>query len=82
MWNYEHAIFSTSSPISIWNLYQDISKWSKWDNEIIEAHLEGPFTTGSIGTLRVLNQKTNNFILKEVKENQRFTNVRKVKTND
>lgn len=75
MWNYEHAIFTTSSPISIWNLYQDISKWSKWDDEIIEAHLDGPFTTGSIGSLTVLNQKSGTFTLKEVKENQSFTNV-------
>ena len=46
MWNYEHTVFTTSTPISIWNLYQDISKWSKWDDEIIEAHLDGHLQRG------------------------------------
>ncbi|MBY0595935.1 SRPBCC family protein [Bacillus bingmayongensis] len=78
MWNYEHTIFTDADPGSIWNLYQNVSEWSKWDNEILKSYLEGSFESGSIGTLTIFNRKPSTFTLTEVKENESFTNVMEI----
>lgn len=51
VWKYEHSIITEAKPESIWALYRNIYDWKKWDKEIIDVMLDGPFEKGGTGYL-------------------------------
>jgi hypothetical protein len=48
----EHTIETHASTAEIWNIWQDVSHWNTWDHGIEFSTLDGPFETGSTGTLK------------------------------
>ncbi|MFE6167461.1 SRPBCC family protein [Viridibacillus arvi] len=75
MWKYEHSIITEATPDSIWELYRNISEWTKWDKDVIDVKLDGPFDKGVTGCMTLTGQEPFLFTLTEVKENEFFSNT-------
>jgi len=67
MWTYEHSIETDASPQSIWSLYSDVPAWPRWDQGLEWVTLDGPFSAGTRGSLKVPNQDALAFRLVEVR---------------
>jgi hypothetical protein len=52
MWTYEHTLETDVAPEAIWRLWADVSSWSRWDDDIEWATLDGSFAVGSRGRLK------------------------------
>jgi hypothetical protein len=52
MWTFEYSHPTTASPEAIWDLWSDVSNWSRWDTDLEEVTLEGDFEAGAKGSLR------------------------------
>ena len=48
----EHTIETTASPEAVWDIWQDVSHWNTWDHGIEYSSIDGPFATGTTGTLK------------------------------
>lgn len=77
MWSYEHTIVTDTSPESIWVHYANVSEWTKWDKDLLESRLNGPFKKGTAGSLTSKFQESIPFVLKEVIINEYFSNLTK-----
>jgi len=85
MWKYKNSIITEATPEAIWKLYNNVDKWKKWDDIILEVKINGPFEEGVTGDLTLLGQEPLLFTLTEVKENKLFNqynNSRTVKHSD
>lgn len=47
-----HSITTIASPQAIWDIWQDVKNWNTWDHGIEYSNIEGPFKTGTKGTLK------------------------------
>jgi len=52
MWTYEHTLETDVAPAAIWRLWADVPGWSRWDDDIEWATLDGSFAVGSRGRLK------------------------------
>lgn len=75
MWKYEYSIITEATPELIWRLYRNVSEWKKWDKDIVDVKIDGPFEKGVTGYLTFMGQKPLLFSLTEVKENEFFSNT-------
>jgi hypothetical protein len=73
MWTYEHSIETAASATAIFRLYSDVSTWPEWDEGLTGVTLDGPFTTGSKGTITPQGQDALPFRLTLVAPDQGFT---------
>ncbi len=48
----KHTVETIASPKAIWQVWQDVSNWKTWDHGIEFSKIDGPFTTGTTGTLK------------------------------
>lgn len=48
----EETVETKASPESIWKIWQDVSQWNTWDHVVESSHLNGPFETRTLGTLK------------------------------
>lgn len=48
----KHTVETTASPLAIWHIWQDVPNWKTWDPGIEYSTLNGPFETGTAGTLK------------------------------
>jgi hypothetical protein len=48
----EHTVETTASAEAIWQIWQDVTNWNKWDHGIEFSTLDGPFQTGTTGILK------------------------------
>ncbi len=48
----EHTVKTTASPSAIWQVWQDVPNWNTWDHGIEFSTINGPFETGTTGTLK------------------------------
>jgi hypothetical protein len=45
--------YDAKAPIeTLWSLYADVARWSRWADDIVWAKLDGPFQAGSSGRIR------------------------------
>ena len=52
MWQTEHRHETTARPEAVWELWEDVPGWPRWDTSLEETTLAGPFEVGVTGTLR------------------------------
>ena len=45
----KHTVETTATPTQIWNVWQDVENWKKWDEEIELSRIDGPFQAGTTG---------------------------------
>lgn len=48
----KHTVETTASPAAIWEIWQDVTNWNTWDHGIEYSTIDGPFETGTTGTLK------------------------------
>jgi hypothetical protein len=46
-WQTEHSIETSAAPERVWAIFQDVSRWKRWNAGIAQIELEGPFATGT-----------------------------------
>ena len=47
----EESIHINTSAETLFNIYQDVSRWNRWDPDTKESFLDGPFAVGATGRL-------------------------------
>lgn len=78
MFEKSYSALSTATPEAIWPLYADVSRWSTWDEAVERTALEGPFASGTRGTLKLRGKAALEFALTEVTPNVSFADETKV----
>lgn len=48
----EYTLETTATKEAIWGIWADVANWNTWDHGIEYSTLNGPFQTGSTGTLK------------------------------
>ena len=61
----------------IYSFWADVKNWSKWNDEIASATLDGEFKEGNFFTLTLKNGQKVKIELLEVKKNKSFTDLTK-----
>jgi len=77
-WTIEHTEYTPASPESIWARWSDVTSWPVWDGGVEHVTLEGPFATGTKGTLKPTGGPKVRFELIEVRPAEGFADVTKL----
>jgi hypothetical protein len=72
VFTYTHAIEADVSADSVWGLYEDVGTWPSWDSEAELITREGPFATGSTGTMKFRGQEPLAYRLAKVEPQREF----------
>jgi len=48
----EHTVETKASAAAIWHVWQDVCNWKTWDHGLKFSQIDGPFKTGTKGTLK------------------------------
>lgn len=73
MWTYEHEVEGKVDLEKLWELYSDVSQWSKWDPSIEKVEMFGPFATGTKCTHHMTGMPPIEVTLTEVTPYKSFT---------
>jgi Polyketide cyclase / dehydrase and lipid transport len=68
----QHSIKTQASPAAIFRLWSQVSSWPRWDDEVVESHLDGPFVKGTTGWLKPKGGPKVRFELLSVEPNVMF----------
>src|SRR5213083_2213969 len=71
-YTYTHAVETDVAAGAIWALYEDVSTWPAWDAQAEEISREGPFATGSTGTMKFVGQEPLAYRLTKVEPLREF----------
>ena len=52
MWSFEYRQETSAQPDAIWRLWSDPPAWPRWDGDLEEVTIDGPFEPGSTGLLK------------------------------
>ncbi|QKF92623.1 polyketide cyclase [Campylobacter sp. CCUG 57310] len=63
-----------ASKEKIWSFYLDTNKWFEWENNLENMALNGKFSTGSTGIMKLKEMPEIKFILTKVEPNKEFWN--------
>jgi polyketide cyclase/dehydrase/lipid transport protein len=72
LFTYTHSIETDVPAEAIWALYEDVTTWPSWDAEAELITRDGPFETGSTGTMKFKGQEPLGYRLAHVDENRCF----------
>ena len=48
----KNSVETKASPKAIWAVWKDVANWNTWDHGIEFSSINGPFKTGTTGTLK------------------------------
>lgn len=69
----EHSILVNAAPERLFSLYADVLNWNRWDPDTKVASIDGPFQTGTRGSLTPTKGNTVPMLLTSVVPNSSFT---------
>jgi Polyketide cyclase / dehydrase and lipid transport len=69
---YTRSVETDVSPTAIWSLYEDVETWPRWDAQAERVTRDGPFATGSSGTLKFRGQDPLHYRLTKVEPLREF----------
>jgi hypothetical protein len=69
---YSHSVDADIAPEAIWSLYEDLETWPLWDADIVGVTRDGPFATGTTGSLTFRGQEPLSYRLAEVQPLRSF----------
>lgn len=72
MYTFEETLTAPADAAKIWELYSDVSRWPDWNEAINSVSLDGPFASGSSGSIQVLIAPPLGFTLENVEAGERF----------
>jgi uncharacterized protein YndB with AHSA1/START domain len=75
---FAHAVITRATPEALWRLYADPTTWPRWDPDAEQITLDGPFATGSTGTMKFTGQDPLTYVLEDVEPHRAFTDVTSV----
>src|SRR5690348_6777799 len=78
MFCFSHSIETAATPAALWALYADPDTWPTWDPDAERVTLDGPFATGSGGTMKFTGQDPLTYVLEDVEHERRFVDVTSV----
>lgn len=71
-YTFTHSIEADVTAEAVWSLYEDLDTWSSWDDDVVRVTREGPFATGTTGTLELRGQDPLRYRLADVQPLRRF----------
>src|SRR5438067_7890437 len=75
MKSHERSLESTASPEKVWRLWSDTSTWPQWNPDVTAISLDGPFASGSSGSMTTKAGGTHRIELRDVEPGRTFTLV-------
>ena len=72
MATHERSVSTTAAPAAVWRVWSDPSTWPTWNPDVRSIKLDGPFATGTTGTMST-RQATHGITLARVDEGRSFT---------
>jgi hypothetical protein len=69
---YMHTVETDVPASRIWRLYEDVSTWPQWDEQAEVVTRDGPFATGSTGTMKFTGQDPLPYRLVKVEPEREF----------
>ena len=51
-YSYSHVVEADVAPAAVWALYDDVGTWPVWDAQAEWVTRDGPFATGTAGTMK------------------------------
>jgi len=48
----KHTVETKATPMQIWEVWQDVENWKKFDQEIEISQIDGPFQAGTTGSTK------------------------------
>ena len=67
----ERSVETNASPQAVWRVWSDTSTWPEWNPDVQSITLDGPFATGTSGTMKT-KQGTRQVQLTEVLPGRSF----------
>ena len=71
--NFENRIIINASSKKVFELYEDVAKWSEWDPDVKSSSIEGKFETGAIGKLKPISGPESKILFSSVITDESFT---------
>jgi len=69
---YTHAVEADVTAEAIWSLYDDVATWPNWDAQAELVTRDGPFATGTTGTMKFAGQPPLHYRLRRVEPLREF----------
>jgi hypothetical protein len=74
----QHSVLVSATPARLFALYADVRNWNRWDPDTKASHIDGPFQTGTKGSLTPTKGNTVPMLLTSVVPNCSFTAEAKI----
>ncbi|MGO9955819.1 MAG: SRPBCC family protein [Solirubrobacteraceae bacterium] len=71
-YTYTHTVEADVEAEAVWGLYADVSTWPNWDAQAELVTRGGPFTAGTIGTMKFRGQQPLDYRLIKVVPGREF----------
>jgi hypothetical protein len=71
-YTYSYAVEAEVAPEAIWALYEDVTTWPSWDAQAELITRDGPFATGTTGTMKFIGQEPLGYRLARVEPLREF----------
>ena len=71
-YTYTHSVETDVRPEAIWALYEDVTTWPSWDSQAERVIRDGPFQTGTTGTMKFVGQEPLAYRLAKVETPRKF----------
>ncbi len=72
MWEHEDSIETSVAPEQIWRLWSDVTSWPRWNRDIEQIEIDGPFARGSTITMKPQGQEPVQLMIAEATEPRGF----------
>lgn len=66
------AVETKAAPTRVWEVWSDTSTWPSWNPDMEVVSLDGPFKSGTTGTMRTKSGGTHKIVLEDVREGKAF----------
>ncbi len=70
---FSHTVKTSASPAQIWAIWIDVERWSEWDTELLDSHLESFFQLRAIGKLTPKKGQVSTFRISQFSEGKSYT---------
>jgi len=74
---FHHVETTTTSapPEAVWSLWSDPATWATWDPPVEQVVMDGPFRTGTTGTMVMAGGFETPFVVETVTADERYVTV-------
>jgi hypothetical protein len=69
---YSHTVEADVTAEAVWSLYDDVTSWPSWDAQAELVTRDGPFATGTTGTMKFVGQPALHYRLTKVEPQREF----------